>query len=326
MLRFCSKHGNHELHRAEQAPFLIAALTALCGSKEAVCKEKIASVVYCPVSPLVHDGPMCDAYLDLGDYDVPVLVLPMPATGTTGPASLFSSIVQGNAEALSSIVIFQIGHPGRPIIFGSASGSLDFTSGNFLAGAPEMVLQTAAMSVMGRFYNLPNTATGCVTDAKQPGPQAVLEKVITTLPAVLMGADLISGMGEIESDQNLVLEQVLVDNEIAHLCERLYQGVDSSVEKDLFDDIVKVGPGGNFLKARSTRSLAHSSEFYMPKLLDRHMFETWVGLGRPDMYELAREKVREILEAPVVDPLTEKLDQEIDEILSEADRALKEDE
>ncbi|NPV84570.1 MAG: hypothetical protein HPY45_00995 [Anaerolineae bacterium] len=326
MLRFCSKHGNHELHHPNQVPYFVAALKAICGDDDAVRQRKIASVVYCPVAPLMHDAEMCDAYLDLGAYDVPILILPMPATGTTGPASLFSNIVQGNAEALSSIVLYQLARPGRPLIYGSASGSLDFASGGFLTGVPEMVLQTAAMAVMGRFYGLPNTATGCVSDAKATGIQAVIEKVITTLPAVLVSADLVSGIGEIETSQNLILEQVLIDNEIAHFCERLHQGVDTSPQKDLIEDIIHVGPGGNFLKARSTRVMARSDEFYIPQLAVRQSYENWLALGSPDMRDRAREKVREILNSPLVDPLPEVVSREIDEILREADKELSAEE
>jgi trimethylamine:corrinoid methyltransferase-like protein len=57
----------------------------------------------------------------------------------------------------------------------------------------------------------------------------------------------IVGFGELEGDQTLVLEQIVVDNEIAHLCERVFQGIDSAPEKVLTDDILKVGPGGHFL-------------------------------------------------------------------------------
>ena len=63
---------------------------------------------------------------------------------------------------------------------------------------------------------------------------------------MLVGADILVGFGEIESDQLLILEQIVVDNEIAHLCQRLAEGVDSADEKDLFDDIARIGPGGSF--------------------------------------------------------------------------------
>jgi len=324
MLRYCSKHGEHELHRVEEIPYFIAGLKAILGSEEAIKARKICSVTYCTVAPLVHDGPMCDTYMELGQYEIPIMIMPMPVTGTTGPASLFANICLANAEALSTVVIFQLANPGTPMIYSSASGAVDFSTGNFLAGTPEAVLQSAAIAEMGRFYNLPNTATGCISDAKQAGPEAVIEKIITILPNLLVRADLIVGFGEVESSQLLVLEQILVDNEIAHLCQRLLEGVDTSDEKNLFDDIASIGPGGHFLKAKSTRQATRSGEFYIPKLIDRHSFESWVNLGRPTMYAKAREKVQEILEGPVVDPLPDDAAGKLDEVLLAADQELKE--
>jgi trimethylamine--corrinoid protein Co-methyltransferase len=176
---------------------------------------------------------------------------------------------------------------------------------------------------MGRFYHLPTASTGCSSDAKQPGPEAVIEKVISSISPVLAGADLIVGIGEIESDQTLVLEQMVVDNEIAHLCRRLRDGVNVSEEKDLFEDIVQVGPGGHFLKCKSTRQAARSGDFYVPGLIDRHTFETWQTLGKPTMYSKARGKVKEILASPVVDPLPDSVTKELDEILLAADREIE---
>lgn len=325
MLKYCSKHGQHELHTVAQVPYLIAGLKAVLGSESEIKTRRSYSLIYCPVAPLSHDGQMLDAYIELGQYDLPVMVMPMPVPGTTGPASLFSNIALANAEMLSALVVFELANPGRPVIYSSATGSVDFSSGAFLGGTPEMGLQSAALTVMGRYYNLPSTSAGCTTDAKQPGPEAVLEKIITTFPPVLVGSDIIVGIGEIESDQVLVLEQMIVDNEIAHLCQRLYEGVDGAENQELFSDINQVGPGGNYLKAKSTRQAARSREFYTPRLIDRHSFETWIGIGRPSMYSNAREKVKEILAGPVIDPLPEGVIQELDEILRAADDQLDPD-
>ena len=69
---------------------------------------------------------MCDAYLDLIEYEQPVCIFPMACAGSTGPGSLFSNIVLGNAEAISSLVLFQMAKPGCPLIYGDASGSTNF--------------------------------------------------------------------------------------------------------------------------------------------------------------------------------------------------------
>jgi trimethylamine--corrinoid protein Co-methyltransferase len=322
MMRFSSKHGEHEVHFSNQVPYLIAGLKAVQGSEVKVKAGRNYSLIYCPVAPLMHDGEMLDAYLTLGEVDMPVMIMPMPATGSTGPASLFGNICQANAEALSTIVIYQMANPGRPLIYSNATGTMDFRNGAYLGGSPEMGVMAAALTQMGRFYSLPVSSAGCTADAKQPGPEAVLEKMMTTLPPVCAGADIIIGFGEIESDQLLVLEQIVVDNELAHFCERVFSGVDSNPSKDLYDDIAQVGPGGNYLKSRHTRLIARSNEFYYPTLIDRHNYETWLDLGMPTIYTKAREKVDEILDSPLADPLPESVSRELDEILRSADKEL----
>ena len=101
------------------------------------------------------------------------------------------------------------------------------------------------------------------------------------------------------------------------------RGVDSGPEKTLTDDIIKVGPGGNFLAQKSTRNLARSGETYLTGLLDRHTLDQWLELGKPDMYSNARQKVEEVLSAPVEDPLPDEVFGKLDEILERANQELK---
>ncbi len=323
MIQATSKHAQHELHTVQQVPYLIEGLEAVAGSSDALQEKNWFSLIYCPVAPLTHDGEMLDAYLELGEVGLPVMIMPMPVNGTTGPASLFSNIALANAETLSAMVVFQLAHPGRPLIYSSATGTIDFRSGAYLAGTAEMGLQSAALVQMGRYYGFPATSAGIVSDAKEIGAEAVIEKIITTIPSVLVGSDIIVGYGEVESDQTLYLEQILVDNEIAHLCERLVQGVDTSPERDLFAEIANVGPGGHFLKTKSTHAAARSPEFYKPNYIYRSSYESWLDLGKPNLYSEARKKVEEILAAPLVDPLPDAVAEKLQDILCRADLELQ---
>jgi len=321
-IKYCSKHLQHELHNPEQCGYLAEGMIAVMGGEEQVRESNAFSFIYCPVSPLVHDGPMMDAYIELGSLNIPIMVLPMPVPGTTGPASLFGNLCIANAEALSSIIVYQLAHPGRPVVYSSATGTIDFRNGAYTAGTPEMGLMSAALAEMGRHYNLPSTSAGCTADARSPGPEAVLEKMTTSIAPVLSGSDILVGFGELEGDQLLVLEQIVVDNEIAHVCERLFQGIDSTPEKILTEDILEIGPGGHFLGRKTTRKLSRTDEFYLSNLLDRHTLEQWLELGKPDIYTNARKKVIEILDAPIEDPLPDNVFQALDEILAKADQKL----
>ncbi len=318
-----SMHVQDELSDPREVPFIIEIMSAILGSEDAVKKRKIYSVCYCTLAPLVHEARMCDAYLDLIEFDVPILIFPMPCTGSTGPCSLYSNIALANAEALSSLVFFQMARPGTPLIFGDASGSTDFLSGGFLEGSPEMVLMTAARGEMARFYGLPNTQAGCLTDAKEPGAQAVMEKLITTLPLVLSGVDLVQGPGALDTSGVLCLEQIVVDDEIANLCKRLRDGVEVSEEKNLFEEIDKVQPGGHFLTQKSTLKACRGHEFYTPRLCDRNAYERWCKLGKPEVYARARARVEEILAAPQKNPLSDDIIGKLEEISRRADEELR---
>jgi len=256
-------------------------------------------------------------------YHIPILPYPMPACGSTGPASLFTNIAVANAESLSALVLFQMANPGTPIIYGHASGIMNFRSGSFLEGAPESTLLNGSLGEMAHFYHLPGTQAGCLTDAKSPGAQAIMEKMTSALPLVLSGVDVINGIGEIETSQLLLLEQIVVDHEIATLCKRMKDGIEVSSAKNLFEDVARAKPGGHFLMEDSTMDACRSGEFIMPELFDRNTHEQWVEMGRPEVYTEARKKVQSILDSPPKNPLPDKVIGRLEDILRRADEELK---
>lgn len=316
----CSKHIQDEVKDVKEIPLLLSLLSTILGDTKTIQERKIYSVTYCTVAPLMHDKDMMLANMELAKMNVPILVYPMPACGSTGPFSLFSNVALGNAEALSAIVLFQLTNPGTPVIFGTAQGIIHRKTGLFLEGAPETVLQGVAMTEMGKRYGLPTTIAGCLTDAKEPGMQAVLEKVMTTLPLSLAGADVIQGIGLLESSMTLSLEQILIDAEIGGLCQRMRDGIDVSPEKDCYEDIAIVGQGGHFLKQPSTRAGFRSKEFYVPSLLDRDSYDEWCDLGSPNMFTEANKKVQGILAADPEHPLPSDVEKQIREIMDEMRR------
>jgi trimethylamine---corrinoid protein Co-methyltransferase len=320
---YSSLHVQDELGDQKEVPYLIEAMETILGSADAVKERKLYSVVYCTLAPLVHEGGMCDAYLELIEYEVPICIFPMACAGSTGPASLRTNIALGNAEALSSLVLFQMAHPGTPLIFGDASGSTNFGSGGFLEGSPEMLLQSGARGEMAKFYGLPNEQAGCLTDAKEHGSQAILEKVTTTLPLVMNGVDLIQGPGALETSNMMSLEQIVVDDEIAGYCKRIRDGIDMSETKDYYEDLADVKQGGHFFSKPNTLKACRSDEFFMPALGERNTYEKWDELGRKDIYDKAHDKVAEILASPQKNPLSDDVIGKLEDIMRKADEELK---
>ena len=71
-----------------------------------------------------------------------------------------------------------------------------------------------------------------------------------------------------------------------------------------------VAPVGLFVETRDTA------------LIGRHAYEAWRDLGSPSMYGRARDRVREILAGPVVDPLPDAVEAELARVLAAADADL----
>ncbi len=316
------KHVQDEVQTSEEVPYIMEMAKAILGDMEAVKSRKIYSATYCTVAPLCHDADMLEATIDLTVFGAPVLIYPMPACGTTGPASLYSNIAMANAEALSTVVALQLARPGTPLIYGAALGVVNVRSGLFLEGTPETMLQIGAMGEMARYYSLPNTSAGCLSDAKTPGMQSVLEKALTTLPLVLSGTDVIQGVGLIDSSMTLYLPHILIDNEIGRLCARIKEGIEVGPEKDYMEDIESVGHGGHFLKQKNTRRAFRSSEFYLSELCDRNSYDEWERLGRPDLSDNAIKNVGSILASDKKYPLPSDTEKIIREIMEEAGRKL----
>lgn len=313
------KHVQDEIQREEELPYIIEILKAvLGGTEEDIINRKIYSATYCTVAPLCHDKEMLEGTMALTKYKAPVLMYPMPACGSTGPASLYSNVAIGNAESLSSLVIYQLTSPGTPLIYGAALGRVDLKTGAFLEGAVETELMMAGMVQMGKYYELPTMAAGCLSDANQPGMQAAMEKVMTTIPLTLNNVDIVQGIGLIEGSMTASLEQMLIDAEIFERAMRMHEGIDVCDEKDYFEDIRKVAQGGHFLKQKSTRKAFRSNEFYSTKLIPNVSYDTWKENGGMDMYEYAHAKVEEILAADPICPLDAETEKTVRAIMEEA--------
>ena len=302
-----SKHVQFELSNPYESRFALEILRAVCGSDEEIRRRKIASVLYCPVSPLTQDKSMLDAYMELVGYDVPINIYPMPMIGMTSPASVFSTICQINAEVLSAVVIFQTLSPGWPVIYGVASGAADPITGAYVKSG-EAALVSLGGTEMARYYGLPCAVTGGGS--------------FETMPTYLGRADLIDGIGTTDNGMAVSLEMILTEDEIAKRCLRIGKGIRIGEDTDLTEDIKAEGPGGTFLAHRSSlKNFRNPDELYYSKLFPSTLRAT--TYEKRDSLEIANRRVREILEGPIVDPLSDQVKRRIDQICSEADAGIE---
>jgi glycosyltransferase involved in cell wall biosynthesis len=80
--------------------------------------------------------------------------------------------------------------------------------------------------------------------------------------------------------------QFVIDLEILRRCWRLARGISTAPEKWLEEVISQVGPGGNFLTQRSTRTALRAGELYVANMGFHESYEHWEAQGRPDILEV----------------------------------------
>jgi len=321
-LKVLGKHFQTDCFSAGQAKYYIKILEAILGSRERVIERKIFSAVCCPVSPLVFEAEMVEGCLALAEIEAPVLVLPMPISGTTAPMSLLGTVVQNNAEVLAGLTIFQLNRPGTPVIYGAAPGILDMVSTLFCTASPEGSLQNAASCEMAKLYGLPSLISTNCSESKEPDVQCGREKAATLVPCAMAGPDILCGVGLVDTANLYYPELLVLDEDSIGYGMRIAAGIRGGEENALTEATLSVGPGGNYLSEKSTRAYLRNGEHYRPKITVRQPYESWEASLKADIRERAREKVAQILALPEKHYLTDDVTAILESILVQAEKEL----
>jgi trimethylamine--corrinoid protein Co-methyltransferase len=317
-----SKHVQDSSPKAEHSPWLLEVLQAVFGDKETIRQTHPFSFLICPQSPLEIEKQHTDAYLALKGWDIPVAVMPMPLMGGTGPGNMISMTVLCNCEVLAMLCLIQAADPGTPFIYAPVLAVMNPRTGLYSAGAIENALLSSAGIEMARYYGLPVEGTGGGTDTYTPGIQASYERAMNSLLPMLSWPDLIVGSGLLGGSMILSLEQQVIDAEVFRMSKQAHRGILTHDEMWLDEVIQRVGPGGNFLGEKSTRSNMRSGEWLIPRLGLHETQKAWENAGKRDILAEAREKVENILSTHNPLPLEDDVQKELDNIYKRSQGSL----
>ena len=315
------KHFEGEALSVKEARYQIEIAAIIAGGEEELKNRPIISAVQCPIAPLTFEKGSVEAVIEFAQAGIPVAPLPMPLMGETGPATLAGTLVVSNAENLASLVISEFASPRAPVLYSTAAGGIDIRTGSAAEGAPEYGLIQMASAQLARYYDLPSLICGGCSDSKAVDVQAGFERAMTLTTSILTGADIITGLGGLNSASTMSPELLVIDNEIVDAIFRMARGCEINDDTLAVGVIDKVGPGGHFLGQRHT--LEHyKTETWLPGLSDRNNWDTWVKKGAKPLDKVAKERVRDILTTHKPQPLPEETEQKICQILKKAETEL----
>ena len=117
----------------------------------------------------------------------------------------------------------------------------------------------------------------------------------------MAGANLIYGLGMLESGVTFDFGQLVMDNDFARMIKYAVNGIPVNDETLAVDAIKEIDIGGHFLAHDTTfNNMRKQSQ---PEFIDRSIREEWEQSGGSDIYQRATEKARDILENHKPEPL-----------------------
>lgn len=264
-----------------------------------------------PISPLLHYDLAIEKLMFCAEKGIPLVHYPAPQTGSTAPATLAATIVQGSAESLSGLVLAQLVRPGIPFIYGVFATVMDMRTTIFSYGAPEMSLMIAALAQMAQYYKIPFWGTAGCSDAKFPDPQAAAESAFSCIISALSGANLIHDPGWIDHGSITSPGHMVLVDEVLDMVNHFMQGLLVGEETLALDVIDRVGPGGHFLHEEHTTK--HFRQIWYPEIFDRTIYDAWLEQGSKDFEERLQEKTKKMMNH-TPQPLSAEIQKELDQM------------
>jgi trimethylamine--corrinoid protein Co-methyltransferase len=134
----------------------------------------------------------------------------------------------------------------------------------------------------------------------------------------MSGNNVLYGAGMLECGMVVDFAQLLLDSDIINMVKFFLGGVEVSDETLCLDEIKEGGHTVNFLMSPVTLKYMRSQS--RPQFFERMNREAWIKAGRPDSYDLAREKVKDILINHQPAPLSDSVASDLRRFVAEVEK------
>jgi trimethylamine--corrinoid protein Co-methyltransferase len=246
-----------------------------------------------PVTPLIINEGTGDKMLEAIERGLPIIFSNYSLAGTSTPITPAGMLALMMAELLAGLTLSQIFKPGAPIILGILPAFFDMkTMVNFYD--PQSMLLNLACAELMAHYRLPHCGTSGSGTGWGPDLLASETYWMNHLTSVINKVGLAPFVGDTLASKAFSPTNVVYVHEIIEQALRFAGGFELSEQAAALGDIDQVGPGGNFLTAKST--IRHfRTAYYTRPIFPRYSMEKWKANGRPPAIDLLREHTRQLL-------------------------------
>lgn len=228
-----------------------------------------------PLSPLAYGQETADSMVQYAQKGQAVMSLPCIMAGVSGPISIFGTIVLQNTEILAALVLTQLINPGNAFVMCPCSSTAYMKRGNYVTGAPEMMLiDIAGLQMCHEFYKVPSRLMTGMTDAKVVDVQAGYETMQNLVLGILARPNILHEChGVLESIMTVSYEKFIIDEELISRVLKIAGGIDTSDQAMSLDLILEIGSEGSYINHEETYK--RYKELWEPTVSDWHSYAEW---------------------------------------------------
>lgn len=294
-LKNCLKPVRGSAPSLKEAKDILRAAEFIAGGEAAFWERPFVTFQYCAViSPLTMDVESTEKLMRFTEQGIPSYGVVAPNAGVSAPLTLMGTLAVCNAEFLAQIALEQMSRPGKPIVYDPLPTVADMRRGAYAPGAIETGILLMGCAQMARFYSVPSGGFAGLTNSKVNDAQSGFETGMSTLAAILGGADLLNMGGLLDALMVFDYARLAIDSEIALMLKRVRRGLEFSEGNLALDIIADAGPGGTFIDKMHTLQQMRTTAL-LPDIADRDSRTQWLEKGSRDSQWRAMERVRDIL-------------------------------
>lgn len=308
------------IDKPEHVPNVVEMAAACCGGMEAFRQRPTMLLSVSPVSPLTFTEDVAGTIVAIARSGAPLLPLPAPTLGATGPVTMAGSLAQQHAETLASYVIAAAARPGVPVMYCSRISSIDLRTAVSTWGGPEIGMTGAVAGQLAHRLGLPCDSYGLASGSTLLDPQFAYERLANALIPALAGVDILSGVGSTENVMIAGLGIAVIDDELIGMIRHITGGCRVDETTLAFDVMKEVIPrDGVFLGEMHTVRQMRQGALWIPGISTRGESDVDGGV-----VARARSRAKQILATHETEPLPDGTSRLLDDIMARARRELKE--
>lgn len=322
MVQRTTKHCWIQPYGKDNVEYLMRIAAVAAGGEAELRARPLASCITCSFTPLEFKYMDTECIIQAGRYGLPLHACSLPSAGGSAPLTAAGMVLMAAAEIVAMVVLADVLAPGTPVIATPLMFALDMAMGRALQSCPESIRMAAmAIQLMKEGFGLVAHSYGMGSDTPDADGQSMAERALLGQAVAGAGADIMGGVGQLETATVFSPVQAVLDDEIGAMLRRQLTPPRVDEAAMNWDEVLGIRTGGHFLD--SAQTLALCREQHRPAVFQRMGRDDYEKTGRRTAFDAARDRALSLIaEAPDEGYLDAEQRREIAAIVTAGERAV----